>query len=218
MGRIRATHSYRWVLAYIVLMFIWISAAPPDRWALIVLLGITSVALVLAMWTSGLGEGFRPGLILIGVAATVGVADLVVANDWLDGVTWILNFTLALGIVASVTLGIVDQGEVNRQSVTGAVCVYLLIGIVFTFVYGAVAAIGHGDFFAQGTDGTPSIRLYFSYITLATVGYGDYTADGDLGRSLAVSEALLGQLYLVTVIALLVANLGRSREKPPLGP
>ena len=98
----------------------------------------------------------------------------------------------------------------------GAVCIYLLLGLIFTFLYGAIAALGSGPFFAQGTDGTPSIRLYFSYVTLATLGYGDYTAANALGRSLSVSEALLGQLYLVTVIALLVGNMGSRgalREK-----
>jgi len=54
--------------------------------------------------------------------------------------------------------------------------------------------------------------VYFSFVTLATVGYGDYTAASDLGRMLAVSEALMGQLYLVSVVALLVANMGRTRE------
>ena len=49
--------------------------------------------------------------------------------------------------------------------------------------------------------------LYFSFITQTTVGYGDFTAEGDLGRALAVVEAMGGQLYLVTVIAVLVSRL-----------
>jgi hypothetical protein len=69
--------------------------------------------------------------------------------------------------------------------------------------------LGSGDFFAQGTDGTRSLRLYFSFVTLATLGYGDYTAAGELGRTIAVVEALVGQLYLVTVIAVLVSRMQR---------
>jgi hypothetical protein len=57
--------------------------------------------------------------------------------------------------------------------------------------------------------------LYFSFVTLTTVGFGDRTAAGDLGRMLAVTEALLGQLYLLTVVALVIGNIGRERDRPP---
>ena len=46
---------------------------------------------------------------------------------------------------------------------------------------------------------------------MATVGYGDLTAEGGIGRALAVTEGLLGQIYLVTTVAALVDNLGRTR-------
>ncbi len=55
--------------------------------------------------------------------------------------------------------------------------------------------------------------LYFSLATLTTTGYGDLTAAGELGRTLAVLEALLGQIYLVTVVALLVSNLRRPTKE-----
>jgi hypothetical protein len=71
--------------------------------------------------------------------------------------------------------------------------------------------LGSGHFFAQGTDGTRSLRLYFSFVTLATLGYGDYTPAGNLGHTLAVLEALIGQLYLVTVLALLVSRLRSAK-------
>ena len=57
--------------------------------------------------------------------------------------------------------------------------------------------------------------VYFSFVTLTTVGYGDLTASNSVGRAFAVQEALFGQIYLVTVVALLVSNLGRQRFDPP---
>jgi Ion channel len=227
-GRIRATHSYRWVLLLVAVTFVFVSAAPNEGWARIALLALESATLVTALWTSGLGSDFRPGLVLCALAVVVAVVDLAVGGGTLDGVTWIVNVALVVGTIVVIALGVFDQGEVNTQSVTGAVCIYILLGLVFTYLYGAIAALGTGPFFAQGTDGTPSIRLYFSYVTLATLGYGDYTAAGNLGRTLAVAEALLGQLYLVTVIALLVSNMGRFGKRaapvepegstPPSGP
>jgi hypothetical protein len=54
--------------------------------------------------------------------------------------------------------------------------------------------------------------LYFSFTTLATVGYGDFVARTDLGHTLAISEALIGQIYLVTVVSLIISNLRRPRR------
>ena len=72
---------------------------------------------------------------------------------------------------------------------TGAVCVYLLLGLVFTFALRRRRRDRATGLLRAGNDGTRSIRLYFSYVTLATLGYGDYTPAGDLGRMLAVAEA-----------------------------
>jgi hypothetical protein len=95
----------------------------------------------------------------------------------------------------------------------GAICIYVLLGMMFAFVYAAIDAISSGPFFVQTADATPPDFLYFSFITQTTVGYGDFTASGDLGRALAVLEALTGQLYLVTIIAVLVSRLS-ARARP----
>jgi hypothetical protein len=85
--------------------------------------------------------------------------------------------------------------------------------MMFTFVYGVLATVDTSPFFAQGTDGTRAIRLYFSYVTFATLGYGDYTPASNFGHTLAILEALIGQLYLVTVVAVVVSRLGRPSRK-----
>jgi hypothetical protein len=165
---------------------------------------------VTALWTSGrtrLDSRTTAGLAwLAGGAAAV---QLISGSHWLAGAVALLTGVLAGATIVVIALGVVDQGVVNTQSVQGALCVYLLLGLFFAFFYGAVAAFGNGDLFAQGTDGDRALRVYFSYVTLATVGYGDYTAGTDVGRTLAITEALTGQLYLVTVVALLVSRFGR---------
>jgi hypothetical protein len=88
---------------------------------------------------------------------------------------------------------------------------YLLLGMLFALVYGAMDRLGGDPVFAGGQAATASNCLYFSFTTLTTVGYGDLVARTDLGHTLAVSEALIGQIYLVTVVSVLVSNLGRSR-------
>jgi hypothetical protein len=101
---------------------------------------------------------------------------------------------------------------VNVQTVLGAVCIYIVIGIFFASLDAGLSQLSGRSFFSQASDGTSSDFMYYSFITLTTVGYGDLTPTLRAGRALGVTEALIGQLYLVTVIALLVSNFGRSRR------
>ena len=91
-----------------------------------------------------------------------------------------------------VALGVLDQRAVNVQSVTGAVCVYLLLGLLFVFLYSAVGERGHGTCRAPRPAGAPAHRRNINIVL----------------------EALIGQLYLVTVVAVLVSRIGArpSRE------
>ena len=113
-------------------------------------------------------------------------------------------------ILAGLVRLIVDRGVV-LQAVLGALAVYMLVGLTLGFIIGALATGVSGPYFASGTDATQSARVYFSFTTLTTTGFGDYTAATRGGRALAVLEMLVGQLYLVTVITLLVGNLRRHR-------
>ena len=93
--------------------------------------------------------------------------------------------------------------------------------MTFAFLYAAINGLGGSPFFSQTSHATTAEFLYFSFVTQTTVGYGDFTAAGGLGRTLAVLEAVTGQLYLVTVIALLVSRLSSPRGAagpPPEAP
>jgi ion channel len=114
-------------------------------------------------------------------------------------------------ILAGLVRLVVERGVV-LQAVFGALAVYVLVGLTFAFVIGSVATARSGPYFASGTDATQSARVYFSFTTLTTTGFGDYTAAMRGGRALAVLEMLVGQLYLVTVIATLVGNLRHQQR------
>jgi hypothetical protein len=212
----RASHSYGYVLLAIGVTFVFVATAPDGAWSTSTLVLLESGTMIVALWTSGLSRaGSWLNIGFLSLAVGLATANLIWSGQALTGVLGIVSALLAFGIAAVIAGSIVIQGEVNAQSVTGAICVYLLLGMIFMFLYGVAAALGDNPFFAQGTDGTRSLRLYFSYVTLATLGYGDYTPRSDLGHTLAIVEALIGQLYLVTVVALLVArmNTRRDREK-----
>jgi hypothetical protein len=94
--------------------------------------------------------------------------------------------------------------EVDQETMLGALAAYLLIGMAFAFAYRAVGAIETAPFFGANGEGTLSQDLFFSFVTLTTTGYGDLVPAGNPGQSLAVLEALMGQLFLVTAVGKIV--------------
>ena len=88
----------------------------------------------------------------------------------------------------------------------GALAAYLLIGMAFGFAYQCIAILQPGPLFGEAGDGDLSQALFFSFVTMTTTGYGDLVPVSNPGRSVAVLEALLGQLFLVTAVAKVVEN------------
>jgi hypothetical protein len=162
-ARLRAAHSYGLVLGLILVVFVFTSVAPNSPWADSTLVLLQSLTLVTALWTSGVARAdSRVSISLVALATASALALLIFGGDFFKAVVLILAGLLTLATILTVALGIVDQGEANVKAVTGAVCVYVLIGLLFVFLYGVIATVSSGDFFAQGTDGTRSLRLYFS--------------------------------------------------------
>jgi hypothetical protein len=212
LGRLRASHSYALVLSLVLAAFLFTLVAPNAAWATSILVLIQAVTAACALWTSGVAPRHPgPGAAVGALALAAAVTNLEPGGAVAAGAAALFAGVLTVAIAVVIGIGVVDQGEVNRDSIRGAIAIYVLLGLVFTFAYSAVAALGHAPFFAQGIDGTRAVRTYFSYVTLATLGYGDYTPAGTVGHALAVIEALLGQLYLVVVVALLVSRLQRRK-------
>jgi Ion channel len=145
------------------------------------------------------------------LVAAVVVATLVSGGGTVVGVVAVVNGLLIAVAPPSVAIGILrslrETGTVTASVVAGVLCFYLLIGLFFAFVYVAVQYLGGAPFFADGEAANSARSIYFSFVTMTTVGYGDLTARTNLGHTLAVSEALLGQIYLVTIVAAIVARL-----------
>ena len=121
-----------------------------------------------------------------------------------------IGFAIAAIVPIVIMSRIVRSDEITYRLVIGALVVYLLIGLCYAYVFGLITLASGDPFFAQTTTPTTATYIYFSYTTLSTVGYGDYSAATPLGQIIAISEALFGQLYLVSIVAILVANVGRS--------
>jgi hypothetical protein len=109
-----------------------------------------------------------------------------------------------LSVVAPVivVLRLVQHRTVTMATMYGAIAAYLLIAVAYFFVFLTVGG-WQGTFFANREEASSSY-MYFSLTTITTVGYGDLTAQTHLGRLLANSEAVIGQVYLVTFVAMIV--------------
>ena len=212
-ARLRASHSFGFVLFLVVVLFLAMASLPDESWARSVIVLLQATLLVTALWTSGLWQDRRAAIFLALRRRPCGLRRASRRRGQILGLRRDHGGRTGPGQHRRHR----DRGhrpaDVNAQSVLGAISIYVLLGVVFVFVYGAAAFLGSGPFFAQGTDGTVALRLYFSYVTLATLGYGDYTAAGDFGHAISVVEAMTGQLYLVTVLALLVGRFAR-RDRP----
>ena len=96
--------------------------------------------------------------------------------------------------------------DVTRETIFAAVVAYLLIALMWAFAYMILELMVPGSFSHPGE----SIRAetmrfeYFSFVTITTLGYGDITPVTRLARSLCIIEAVIGQLYLVVLVAWLV--------------
>ena len=211
--RLRASHSFGFVLFLVVVLFLAMASLPDASWARSVIVLLQATLLVTALWTSGLWQDRRAAIFLALVGVLAACGELLGGGGRFSGFVAIIEVALVLASIVVIAIGVIDQHDVNAQSVLGAISIYVLLGVVFVFVYGAAAVLGSGPFFAQGTDGTVALSLYYSYVTLATLGYGDYTAASDFGHAVSVVEAMTGQLYLVTVLALLVGQFAR-RDRP----
>jgi hypothetical protein len=145
------------------------------------------------------------------VVATVIIASLSGSDSTAAAITAITSALMIVLAPPAVVLGVLRHLRATRTVtvtvVAGVLCLYVLLGLFFAFVYVAIENLGGGPFFVNGASAVPARAVYFSFVTLATVGYGDYTARTNFGHTLSITEALLGQIYLVTIVAAIVSRL-----------
>lgn len=212
-GRFSLPHrSYGVVLGAAFVAVAFQLVAPDDNWARAVEVALHNVVLIAALDAAGVSERT-----LWKVTAVIGTL-LVISIIYLAGaseeepiaprLTGLGTIVVAPFVIAASALSHTRrQGQFTIQTVYAGLALYLMVSLSFAFAFASVQEIGGDPFFSNGVEGTSHDFIYFSLASLTTTGYGDLTAAGELGRTLGVTEALFGQLYLVTVVALIVSNL-----------
>lgn len=208
----------------------WVERAERVRDAFGLVLLLVLVTYVL---TSLLGDKGWPAVIVILSGSATSVVALtsshaqhrfVVLAIWLSGISVLLAalaaasdqrvwLTIASGIqvvlltcaMGAVLRRVITTAEVGSRTILGAISVYAVLGLIFTFVFATIGRIQDTPFFEGQTHNHGGDFLFFSYTTLTTTGYGDLVPAGEPGRMIAGIEMMIGQIFLVTLVAGLVS-------------
>lgn len=199
-----------------------LSAVTSARWARVVVTVVYVVALVVTVRATDPSLArrrlLRGVVVCCGLVAVVSLA--VLPSDAADGVLDLMaTAVLALTLVL-VLDRVLRHPTVTVQTIAGALSAYLLIGMTFTSLYAVIAWLGPAPFFGSGAPHGPPALQYFSFTTLTTLGYGDLTVVSDVARAVATLEALVGQIFLATLVASLVTTFraqGRDADRPAGG-
>jgi hypothetical protein len=216
---IRARRRERWVqraesvrdafglvLLLVLATYVLTSLLSNRGWSAVILTVATSATSVVALTSSHAhAKLVRVAIWLSGLTILLAtVAAISGEHTWLNfaSVVQIGLLTVAMGAVLR---RVVTTAEVGSRTILGAISVYTVLGILFTFLYGTIERIQGGPFFEGVVNPNGSDFLFFSYTTLTTTGYGNLVPGGQPGRMIAGLEMMIGEIFLVTLVAGLVS-------------
>ena len=200
----RSTDSYALVLLLIVVTYA--IAINVDHRGLTALVLVQVVTVRLALRTSVAHRRVLLAAdVLFGIAVVTAVANVFVSNStrlepYMFVAATVLYFVAPIAIVRRIAF----RREVDQETMLGALAAYLFFGMAFAFTFRYIGAVQNTPFFGNSGIGSLSDDLFFSFVTLTTTGYGNLVPAANPGQSLAVVEALLGQLFLITAVGKIV--------------
>lgn len=118
----------------------------------------------------------------------------------------ILLFSLFVATILKLLSTILKLEKINAQVIAGSVGAYLLLGLSGAMLFELIDVIYPASFEHSYNYGGGYDMVYFSFVTLSTLGYGDITPHTPQGQAVAVSLAIVGQLYLAILMAMLVGK------------
>lgn len=223
----RTSDSYGLLLALLLVDYVLLSLVT-GRWIGLIAGVPLSLTLLLAMRTSGAHRrGVRAAQVTVVLVLALGLANGIAAFTAGEAVVTLVLSAVLAATPYVIVRRILAHPTVSAETILGAVCVYILIGLFFAMLYTGIARTlptiygtplpkAHWFLAQPPAVHPPSNYLYLSFVTMTTVGFGDLTPLTNLARSIVVLEALTGQIFLVTLVARLVALYGTTR--PPGGP
>lgn len=216
----RVRDAYGLVLLLVLITYVLTSLLDPRGWEAVIIAVATSATSIVALTSSHSPPRLVRAAVWLSLL-TVLLALISALSDthaFLDFAS-LIQITLLAIAMAAVVGRIVSSPQIGSRTILGALSVYAALGLFFTYVYGTVDRLQPGNFFEGVAHPSGSDFLFFSYTTLTTTGYGDLVPGGQPGRMITGLEMMLGQIFLVTLVAGLVSlwrpgeGLRRRRER-----
>ena len=192
-------------MASIIILLIFFAALEGYEYGFLVLNLTSSIVFVLGIYAVGRNKKDAVILIVLGLPWFF--------SEWIftrSSETIFASILFFLFITGTLTAHILHTKKVTADTLYAAVCVFLLIGLLWASIYNYLEYISPGIIFIENNSDIVSNLssndyIYYSYTTLTTLGYGDITSLTSIGRMLSVLEAITGQLFLAFLVARLVA-------------
>ena len=162
----------------------------------------------------------KKGQVIVGLfLAIVMLASLwlqyVYPNIGIAAVGMIAGVLFTAVVITSVMVFMFESEEVNKETIYAAILLYLLIGLMWAFIYTFLELVEPASFNIDLSrpEGYLLVFQYFSFVTITTLGYGDVTPVTEVAKAFAVLEAVVGQLYLVIIVAWLVGTYKSNKNR-----
>jgi len=200
----RIANAFGLVLLLVIAIYVLASLVSYKGWGAVALAAVTVSCATVALVSSAAGPRLVRGSIILGaIAFAITVVAAAAGGSRLLATSALIEVGL-LAVASAKMLGaVLAEHEVNFRTILGAISVYVLLGVLFTYVYIAIDKLQSGLFFGQATQ--TGDFIFFSITTLTTTGYGNLVPGGQPGKMLSGLEMLVGQIFLVTLIAGLVS-------------
>ena len=202
----RAEYRFGVVLLLLLATFVLLMAGSTSKWARPACVALTGATLLASFVAADVSLRLRRIAALGALVAFIAALSVATLGNSGAGASAVLDAALVVLAPIEIAKSVLRRRVFDAQTVLAALCIYVLFAMLWAFIYTAIASWGSAAFFSQTAKPTSADFLYFSFMTQLTVGYGDLTAAGSLGRACAVLQALLGEIYLVTVVAVLVSR------------
>jgi hypothetical protein len=200
----RIANAFGVVLLLVVAIYVLGSLTSYSGWSGVLLGLVTSTCATIAL----VSANGRRRLVVFGATAGVAAVLLMVLSaitsaPTASGLGALIEVVLLTAAAGEILASVLTETKVGFRTILGAISVYVILGLLFSFAYAALDRLQTGAFFQTPTQ--TGDFVFFSITTLTTTGYGNLVPVAQPGRMLAGLEMLVGQIFLVTLIAGLVS-------------